>query len=81
LRRATHSLDHLTWNGEVECEKPVRRFYFEDTVLIEDTWNPEFGRAGALVAPAAFTGRLETETREELNYAKKRLLANGDRAQ
>ena len=42
LRRATHSLDRLTWNGEVECEKPDRRFYFEDTVLIEDTWNPEF---------------------------------------
>jgi hypothetical protein len=55
--------------------------YFEDTVLIEDTGILNLRRAGALVAPAAFTGRLETETREELNYANKRLLANGDRPQ
>jgi hypothetical protein len=34
------------------------RVYFEGTVLIEDTWNPEFEACRALVA-RGITGRLE----------------------
>jgi hypothetical protein len=35
------------------------RFHFEDAVLIEETWNPEFQACRALVA-RGITGRLET---------------------